>query len=100
MNFFILIMIKRNIKYFCVYVGWLKLQKPEQNSRKQSSPIYFTSDMHIAKDLGLLREVIVSQGGHWDKISESEEIEYNCVRRLQRFIFLEGGRGGGGWGLS
>jgi hypothetical protein len=26
------------------------------------------------------------------------ENEYNCVRRLQRFIFLEGGSGGGGGG--
>jgi hypothetical protein len=40
------------------------------------------------------------EGGHWDKMSESEENEFNCVRRLQRFIFLEGGSGGGGGGLS
>jgi hypothetical protein len=38
----------------------------------------------------------VPEGGHWDKMSDSEEIEYNCVRRHQRFIFLEGGSGGGG----
>jgi hypothetical protein len=43
-----------------------------------------------------VNRVFSAEGGHWDKMSESEENEYNCVRRLQRFIFLEGGSGGGG----
>jgi hypothetical protein len=43
-----------------------------------------------------LSTLLEPEGGHWDKMSDSEVIENHGVRMLQSFIFLEEGRGGGG----
>jgi hypothetical protein len=56
-------------------------------------------------DTGLLmqqiEDVIIKvnpEGGHWDKMSDSEVIENNCVHRLPAFNFSRRGKGGRGRG--